>query len=96
VRASTTASGGDEARLDALMVEPLVSRFVLGGDGHGTALLRSAASSDRHTAVSVPGTGPATVEVYDGLGGLVASSAAKAAGAVPVRVVAGGFTIVRR
>jgi hypothetical protein len=96
VRASTSASGGDEARLDALMVEPLVSRLVLGGDGHGTALLRSAAPSDRHTTVSVPGGAPATVEVYDGLGGLVARSTAKAAGAVPVRVVAGGFTIVRR
>ena len=96
VRASTTASGGDEARLDALMVEPLVSRYVLGGDGHGTALLRSAASSERHTTVSVPGSGPATIEVYDGLGALVARTTSRAAGAVPVRVVAGGFTIVRR
>ena len=96
VRASTTASGADETRLDALMVEPLVSRLVLGGDGHGTALLRSAASTDRHTTVSVPGSGPATVEVYDGLGGLVARSTSKAAGAVPVLVAAGGFTIVRR
>ena len=34
------------ARLDAVMVQPLVSRLVLGGDGHGTALLRSAATSD--------------------------------------------------
>jgi hypothetical protein len=96
VRATTTATGGDEARLDALMVEPLVSRYVLGGDGHGTALLRSAASSDRHTTVSVPGSGTATIEVYDGLGTLVARSTSKAAGAVPVRVVAGGFTTVRR
>lgn len=96
VRAITTASGGDEARLDALMVEPLVSRYVLGGDGHGTALLRSAAASERHTTVSVPGSGPATIEVYDGLGVLVSSSTSKAAGALPVRVVAGGFTIVRR
>ncbi len=96
VRAATTATGGDEARLDALMVEPLVSRLVLGGDGHGTALLRSAATGDQRTTVSVPGSGPATVEVYDGLGRLVRSSTARAAGDLPVRVLAGGFTIVRR
>jgi hypothetical protein len=96
VTATTTATGGDEARLDALMVEPLVSRLVLGGDGHGTALLRSAAITDQQTTVSVPGTGPARVEVYDGRGRLVRASTSKASGDVPVSVVAGGFTIVRR
>jgi hypothetical protein len=96
VTATTTATGGDEARLDALMVEPLVSRFVLGGDGHGTALLRSASSTDQHVSVSVPGSGPATVERYDGTGRLVGTSVSKAAGSVPVSVPAGGFTIVRR
>ncbi len=96
VTATTTATGGDEARLDALMVEPLVSRLVLGGDGHGTALLRSAATTDQQTKVSVPGSGPARVEVYDGRGRLVRASTSKASGDVPVSVVAGGFTIVRR
>jgi hypothetical protein len=96
VTATTTATGGDAARLDALMVEPLVSRYVLGGGGHGTALLRSAASADRQTTVSVPGTGAATVEMYDGSGRLVRRSTSRAAAAVPVRVVAGGFTVVRR
>jgi hypothetical protein len=96
VTATTTATGGDEARLDALMVEPLVSRLVLGGDGHGTALLRSAATTDQQTQVSVPGSGPARVEVYDGRGRLVRASTSKASGHVPISVVAGGFTIVRR
>lgn len=96
VTATTTASGGDEARLDALMVEPLVSRLVLGGDGHGTAVLRSAATTQQHARVSVPGSGPARVEVYDGRGRLVRASTSKAAGDVPVAVVAGGFTVVRR
>ena len=54
------ADGGDVARLDALMVQPLVSRMVLGGDGHGTALLRSAARRPCSTTVAVPGTGPPT------------------------------------
>ncbi len=96
VTATTTATGGDEARLDALMVEPLVSRLVLGGDGHGTALLRSAATTHQQTKVSVPGSGPARVEVYDGRGRLVRASTSKASGEIPVSVVAGGFTIVRR
>ena len=94
--ATTSASGGDEARLDALMVEPLVSRLVLSGDGHGTVLLRSAATTERQTRSSVPGSGPARVEVYDGRGRLVRSSTSKASGEVPVTVVAGGFTVVRR
>ena len=58
VTATTTATGGDEARLDALMVEPLVSRLVLGGDGHGTALLRSAATTDQQTKVVGAGQRP--------------------------------------
>ena len=78
------------------MVEPLVSRLVLGGDGHGTALLRSAATTDRRTTVSVPGSGPARVSVYDGSGRLLRASSTRAATRTPVEVVAGGFTFVRR
>ena len=37
--------------------QPLVSRLVLGGDGHGTALLRSAGHVHTRTTVTVPGTG---------------------------------------
>jgi hypothetical protein len=96
VTATTVAAGGDEARIDALMVEPLVSRLVLGGDGHGSALLRSAATTDRRTTVDVPGSGPARVEVYDGAGHLVQTRTSRVAGAVPVLVAAGGFTVVRR
>ena len=55
VRATTT---GGETRLDALMVQPLVTRLVLGGDGHGTALLRSAATTTQHTAGHRPRPGP--------------------------------------
>jgi hypothetical protein len=96
VTATTVASGGDEALLDALMVEPLVSRLVLGGDGHGTALLRSGATWDRRTTVDVPGTGQVRVEVYDGAGRLVRASAAASAGPTAVTVVAGGFTVAVR
>ena len=96
VTATTVATGGDEALLDALMVEPLVSRLVLAGSNHGTALLRSAATTEQQATVSVVGKAPAKVEVYDGRGRRVGRSLVKAPGAVQVRVVAGGFTIVRR
>lgn len=93
---ATTATGdGDPAALDALMLEPLVSRLVLAGDGHGTALLRSASTSAERTNVRVAGTGPARVQTYDGTGRPVASSVSTAR-TVNVTVPAGGFALVRR
>ncbi|MDQ1585559.1 MAG: hypothetical protein QOH80_924 [Actinomycetota bacterium] len=92
---TTTASGSDVARIDAVILEPLVSRYVLTGGGQATALLRSASDAVSHTMVSVPGTGRAAIEVYDGSGQLVSSSASSAR-TVPVIVAPGGFTIVRR
>jgi hypothetical protein len=96
VTATTVASGGDVALLDALMVEPLVSRLVLAGPNHGTALLRSAATTEQPATVSVVGKAPAKVEVYDGRGRRVSASVVRTPGSVQTRVVAGGFTIVRR
>jgi hypothetical protein len=93
--ATTAADGDDAARLDAVMVQPLVSRLVLGGDGHGTALLRSAGRSTIHTTVAVPGTGTADVWSYDGTGRLLQHSTSSASG-VPVTIGPGGVTIVRR
>ena len=95
VTATTTASGSDATRLDALMVQPLVSSMVLGGHGHGTALLRSVADHRQTQRVAVPGTGRADVWTYDGLGHLVAHRTSSA-NEVPAPVVSGGFTLVRR
>ena len=95
VTATTRADDGDETRLDALMLQPLVTRTVLGGAGHGTALLRSAASSDRRQRVTVPGRGTAQIWSYDGRGALVSHRRSRAT-SVRVTVPAGGFTIVRR
>jgi hypothetical protein len=94
---SATASTvpDDPAVLDAVMLEPLVSRLVLRGDGGGTALLRSASRTAERTRVWVPGTGTARVATYDGRGHLVARSAGT--GRTPrVTVPAGGFALVRR
>ncbi len=93
--ATTATIDGDPARLDAVMIEPLVSRLVLRGDGHGTALLRSASSKAERAQVRVAGTGLARVHAYDGRGVLVASSLSKAT-TVSVTVPAGGFVLVRR
>ena len=97
VRSSTltaTTTGGT-ARLDAVMVQPLVSRLVLGGDGHGTALLRSAATSTSRTTVVVPGTGTADIWSYDGTGRLLDHTTSTASD-VPVTLAPGGVAIVRR
>ena len=91
----TAATSRGTARLDAVMVQPLVSRLVLGGDGHGTALLRSAATSRSRTTVVVPGSGKADVWSYDGQGRLLSHTTSSASG-VPVTVAPGGVTIVRR
>jgi hypothetical protein len=88
-----TARGGAVA-LDAVMVEPAVSRLVLDQDGHGTALLRTSRDAAR-TTVRVPGAGRATVTTYDGNGRRLSTSTTKAR-TIAVAVPAGGFATVRR
>ncbi len=95
ITATTTASGDDTARLDAVMLEPLVSSYVLGGNNHASAVLRSASRVTERTTVALPGTGTARIYVYDGTGRLVTLGSSKAS-TVPVTVAAGGFTILRR
>ena len=95
LRVTTSSAGGDEAKLDAVMLEPLVSRYILAGDGHSTALLRSADSKVAHTVVRLPGRGRAVIEVYDGAARLLSRSSSVAR-TVHVTVAPGGFTIVMR
>ncbi len=93
--ATTQAAGADRAVLDAVLIEPLLSRYVLSGDGHGTAVVRSADVRTQGETVNLPGTGRARVEVYNGHGNLVSVTSTRAA-IVPVTVLPGGFTIARR
>ena len=89
-----TATGGD-AVVDAVMLEPLVSRYVISGAGHTTAMLRSAARTPQTASVTVDGTGAAVVETYDAAG--VRRARFTASGAtVRAVVLPGGFTVVRR
>lgn len=99
VSASTVARNTDTAILDAVMLEPMISRYVLSGGGHATALLRSAGHGVQLAPVSVPGTGSARVEVYDGSGKLAMAESVPPSAASPivtVKVLPGGFTIARR
>lgn len=92
---ATTQTTGDAARLDAVMLEPLVSRYVLRGDSRGIALLSSASTRTERAQVRVAGSGLASVLAYDGEGTLV-SSESTSARTVPVAVPAEGFVVVRR
>ncbi|MBU2663955.1 hypothetical protein KOI35_10685 [Actinoplanes bogorensis] len=83
----TALAAGGTGIVDAVLLEPLVSRYVIGGSGHTTTLLRSAARTP--VSVSVPAS--STVESYDGSGVLRSRSTGSRALVLP-----GGFTIVRR
>ncbi len=93
--ATTSTAPGDPAALDGVMLEPLVSRLVLQGNGHTTALLRSASDSTERTQVRLPGSRQALIRAYDGRGRLVESRRSPAT-TVSVAVPAGGFVLVRR
>jgi hypothetical protein len=73
----------------------MVSWLVLRGDGHGTALLRSASTVAERAQVRVAGAGSARVTTYDGSGRLVGVSSSSAR-TVGVTVPAGGFALIRR
>jgi hypothetical protein len=91
---AATSTGGD-AVVDAVMLEPLVSRYVIGGEGHATAMLRSAARAPRTVTVTVAGSGTVVVETYDAAG--VRQRVVSAVSAtVQALVLPGGFTLVRR
>ncbi len=93
--ATTSTGAGDPAALDAVMLEPLVSRLVLEGNGHTTVLLRSASSRAERVQVRVPGTRSRDRRAYDGRGRLVERRPATST-RVSVAVPAGGFVLVRR
>ena len=95
IRVETRSLGGDEARIDAVMLEPLLSRYILAGGGHATALLRSADSKVARAHVRVPGSGPAEITMYDGMANLLSRSTTRAR-TVTAAVAPGGFTLVRR
>ncbi|MER7272140.1 hypothetical protein ABT344_28010 [Micromonospora carbonacea] len=93
--ALVATAAGDGAVVDAVMLEPLLSRFVVAGGGHATAVLRSAARTPRTATVTLPGAGRAVVEAYDSAGARRSRTVVSGA-TVPAVVLPGGFTVVRR
>ncbi len=92
---ATATTGGAPARVDAIMLEPVVSRLALRGAGHGTVLLSSASHRVERTVVRPGGTGAATIDTYDARGRLVDSRTTPAV-RVQVAVPARGFALVTR
>lgn len=94
---TVTVSGLDRpALIDAVLVQPEVEWLTLGSDSDaGTALVRSFATAPRRAEVAVPGTGRASVEIYDASGRLVYAHGS-AEGSVSMVLPPGGFAVVRR
>ena len=77
--------------------QPLVTRLVLGGDGHGTALLRSAATTTRaHPRRPSPAAAAPTVRSYDGHGRLLSHRRGRRARRTRARRRPEAFALVRR
>jgi hypothetical protein len=91
-RVSVTAHGS--AHVDALLLVPEITSAVYTGTD-GFVLLHSAARSSRTVTVTVPGSGPTTVQSYDSAGRLVHQTPSES-GTVTVLVLPGGFSVLRR
>ena len=95
--ALTVTGVGGAAVVDAVLTQPELEWLILAqpGSPHATAIVRSFALTVRRTVVAVPGDGSATVSGYDHTGRAVTRYAVSGSN-VPVVVLPGGFTIVRR
>jgi hypothetical protein len=81
-------------QLDALLLTPLVSTVVTGGNGSGVVLLSSVAGTSRRLTIDVPGSGLTVARSYDDHGrpaGVIVGE-----GPVTVDVPAGGFVVAVR
>ena len=95
-RLRTTAQrGSGSAKLDSLLLRPVVSQLVLEVAGGSRALLQNADRKDRMVEVNLPGSGPASVLVYDERGRLVGHRT-KTGATIDVRVAGHGFAVLRR
>ncbi|HEV7627946.1 MAG TPA: hypothetical protein VGO89_15740 [Streptomyces sp.] len=95
LRARAEGVGKKALRVDALLVRPAVARLVLSGPRRSLALLNNGDGRPHTTAVTLPGSGEVTVELYDDGARPLGSYAAKGSRA-EVTVPAHGFAIVRR
>jgi len=66
------------ARLDAVVLKPLVSRCLLDGDDRATAVLRSASVVPEDATVTLPGIGTTRIYAYGGTRHLVTQESSSA------------------
>ena len=88
---SAYVGDGRPARLDALLVQPEIERFLLSGSSANQGLLRSWAEVRRTEQVSLGTSGAVTAYAYDARGRLV-RKVTGADGKVEAPVEPGGFT----
>lgn len=74
----TLRQRGDTAGLDAVVLEPLVSHYLLDGDDRTTAVLRSASVATEDATVTLPGIGTTRIYAYGGTGHLVTQESSSA------------------
>jgi hypothetical protein len=91
------AGAAGAAGAKQVMVQPELEWLTLDQPGtpHGTVLVRSFATDDRHITLAVPGAGPAAVSVNDNTGRTIERHSADGP-SIRVAVLPGGFTIVHR
>jgi hypothetical protein len=87
----TARTTGGTGSLDALLIQPLISRLVT----DHAALLHSAATTTRTAMVTLPGTGRAQYTSYDAKGRLTGTGSTTGATA-HVPIPPGGFALVTR
>ena len=91
----TARTTGGTGRIDALMLQPLVSRLVLGQDGTGAALLHSSATTNRTVEIEVPGGGEADIRCYDA-SGQQRTARTDSGQKLRITLPPGGFALVTR
>ena len=94
VRSVVVEGSKRDSIVDALLVQPEIERLVLANDSTATALLRSFARHTERVMINMPVGTTARVESYDETGRLVTSTSAPADDVV-VKILAGGFAVVR-
>jgi hypothetical protein len=96
LRADAEDVGERPLRVDAVLVRPVVARLLLSGRYGSLGLLHNGDGAPRPAEVTVPGSGPVTVEVFDVRARPLRRRRAVHGPRVQVALPAHGFAVVRR
>ncbi|NLU73885.1 hypothetical protein HCC61_14550 [Streptomyces sp. HNM0575] len=96
LRARAEGVGDRPLRVDAVLVRPAVARLLLSGPAGSLGLLHNGDGTPHEAELTVPGTGPVAVELYDVRAGSLGGHRTEGGSRVQVTVPAHGFAVVRR